>query len=62
VDEHLADQLLIPIALAGSGSFRTTKPSSHSITNADIIQRFLRVAIRFDEESASTWRVTIERK
>src|SRR5439155_12161499 len=27
VDEHLADQLLLPIALAGSGSFRTTKPS-----------------------------------
>ena len=27
VDEHLADQLLIPMALAGGGSFRTTKPS-----------------------------------
>ena len=26
VDEHLADQLLIPMALAGGGSFRTTKP------------------------------------
>ena len=62
VDEHLADQLLMPLALAGSGSFRTTKPSSHSITNADVIQRFVRVAIRFDEESASIWRVTIERK
>src|SRR5437899_1483201 len=27
VDEHLADQLLIPMVLAGSGSFRTSKPS-----------------------------------
>ena len=33
VDEHLADQLLIPMVLAGGGSFRTTKPSLHTTTN-----------------------------
>ena len=34
VDEYLADQLLLPLALADGGSFRTTKPSLHATTNA----------------------------
>jgi RNA 3'-terminal phosphate cyclase (ATP) len=59
VDEHLADQLLIPMALAGGGSFRTTKPSLHSTTNAEIIQRFLAVAIRFEKETTNIWRVVV---
>jgi RNA 3'-terminal phosphate cyclase (ATP) len=62
VDEHLADQLLMPMALAGSGIFRTVKPSLHSITNANIIQRFLPVAIQFDQESDLAWRVTVASK
>jgi RNA 3'-terminal phosphate cyclase (ATP) len=57
VDEHLADQLLIPMALADGGSFRTTKPSLHSITNAAIIERFLQIGIRFEQETESIWRV-----
>jgi len=59
VDEHLADQLLIAMVLAGGGSFRTTKPSLHTTTNAEIIQRFLTVPIRLEQESALTWRVTV---
>jgi RNA 3'-terminal phosphate cyclase (ATP) len=62
VDEYLADQLLLPMALAGSGSFRTTKPSPHSITNAAIIQRFLTVTIRFEQESEKVWHVTVGKK
>jgi RNA 3'-terminal phosphate cyclase (ATP) len=41
VGEHLADQLLIPLALAGGGSFVTTPVSSHTTTNIDVIGRFL---------------------
>jgi RNA 3'-terminal phosphate cyclase (ATP) len=41
VGEHLADQLLIPCALAGGGTFRTTEPSSHMRTNANVIGMFL---------------------
>jgi RNA 3'-terminal phosphate cyclase (ATP) len=55
VDEHLADQLLIPMALAGGGSFRTTKPSLHTTTNVEVIQRFLPVPIRLDQESELVW-------
>lgn len=59
VDEHLADQLLLPMALAGGGCFRTTKPSLHSTTNAAIIQRFLPVPIRFEQESDQAWRARV---
>ncbi len=48
VGEHLADQLLIPMALAGGGSFRTVAPSRHTITNCDVISKFL--PVRFDIE------------
>lgn len=41
--EYLADQLLLPFALAGSGSFTTLPLSQHSTTNIDVIQKFLDV-------------------
>ena len=61
VDEHLADQLLIPMALAGGGSFRTTKPSLHTTTNAEVIQRFVSIPIRTEQESELVWRVEVGR-
>ena len=45
VDEHLADQLLLPMALAGAGSFTCTTLSSHTQTNLLVIQRFLDLPI-----------------
>ena len=59
VDEYLADQLLLPIALAGTGSFRTTKPSLHTTTNADVINRFLPVRIGMQQENELVWKVAI---
>ncbi|MCA9321829.1 MAG: RNA 3'-terminal phosphate cyclase, partial [Planctomycetes bacterium] len=41
VGVHLADQLLIPMALAGGGLYRTHRPSLHTTTNAQVVQRFL---------------------
>jgi RNA 3'-terminal phosphate cyclase (ATP) len=61
VDEHLADQLLIPMALAGGGSFRTTKPSFHTTTNAEVIQSFVTIPIRMERESELVWRVEVGR-
>ena len=43
VGAHLADQLLVPLAVAGGGSFRTVAPTPHTRTNADVIARFLPV-------------------
>jgi RNA 3'-terminal phosphate cyclase (ATP) len=43
VGPHLADQLLLPLALAGAGSFRTGPLTGHTTTNLAVIQRFLDV-------------------
>jgi RNA 3'-terminal phosphate cyclase (ATP) len=40
-DEHLADQILLPFALAGAGTFTATKISLHARTNIGIISMFL---------------------
>jgi RNA 3'-terminal phosphate cyclase (ATP) len=60
VDEHLADQLLLPFALAGGGSFTAEKLNSHARTNMDVITRFLPVAFRTSQEGGAT-RVEIVR-
>jgi RNA 3'-terminal phosphate cyclase (ATP) len=56
---HLADQLLIPMALGGGGSFRTVEPTPHTVTNAEVIRRFLDVTIAFEHESGEAYRVTV---
>ncbi|HTI70968.1 MAG TPA: RNA 3'-terminal phosphate cyclase [Candidatus Limnocylindria bacterium] len=52
VDESPADQLMLPMALAGGGSYWTTEPSLPSLTNTETIAQFLSVPIRFEQESA----------
>lgn len=59
VDEHLADQLLLPLALARGGSFTTTEPSGHCRTNIDIIQQFLNVPITCEPQGPGVWRITV---
>jgi RNA 3'-terminal phosphate cyclase (ATP) len=59
VGMHLADQLLIPMALAGGGTFRTLMPSAHTTTNADVIQRFMDVRIAIDHEAGGAYRITV---
>jgi RNA 3'-terminal phosphate cyclase (ATP) len=58
VDEHLADQLLIPLALAGGGRFRTTRPSLHTTTNAEVISRLLPVTVSITEDEGA-WSVAV---
>jgi len=45
VGPYLADQLLLPLALAGSGRFVTMRPTDHVTTNIGVIERFLPVKI-----------------
>lgn len=49
VGEHLADQLLLPLALARAGGYTTTCASSHLQTNCAVIERFLDVTFRVVE-------------
>lgn len=53
VAEHLADQLLLPMALAGGGSFTTTHLSDHLRSNIQVIERFLPVRIEHQPLSDS---------
>jgi RNA 3'-terminal phosphate cyclase (ATP) len=55
----LADQLLLPLALAGGGSYMTQSPSRHTRTNIDVITRFLNVRIAMEEVARDAWRVEI---
>lgn len=41
VGEHTADQLLLPLALAGGGEYTTVQPTRHFFTNCAVIQAFL---------------------
>lgn len=54
VGEHLADQLLLPMGLAGAGSFTTPVLSSHLRTNVEVIERFLPIKFAFAEAGRLT--------
>ena len=62
VGRHLADQLMIPLALAGGGSFRTLPLTRHSTTNIEVIKKFLDVEITVTEEDRLIWCVDITHK
>ena len=53
VDEYLADQLMVPLALAGGGGFTTARISMHARTNAEVIERFLPVRFQFGEQGGA---------
>jgi len=57
---YLADQLLLPFALAGGGSFTTVKPSRHALTAADIIERFLGHRCAFEQMESGTHLMTVQ--
>jgi RNA 3'-terminal phosphate cyclase (ATP) len=49
IDHYLADQLILPLALAsGVSEIRTSKVTEHMTTNASIIKQFLPVSIEID--------------
>ena len=59
VGPHLADQLLLPLALAGGGEFSTLAPTAHARTNAALIEKFLPVEIEFRHDADERWIVAI---
>ena len=59
VGPYLADQLLVPLAVAGSGAFRTGALTQHAATNMAVIREFL--AVDFDvTPSGEHGAVTVE--
>jgi RNA 3'-terminal phosphate cyclase (ATP) len=62
VGPHLADQLVLLLALAGQGTFRTTAPTTHTHTQLEVIPRFLSTSLSCAEEAGGTWRVEARRR
>ena len=59
VGQHLADQLLVPLALAGGGSFRTLPLSRHTTTQIDMLQKFLPVPVHATPLEKDVWQVEL---
>jgi RNA 3'-phosphate cyclase len=63
VELHLADQILLPLALAkGQAQFTTSVITSHLLTNAQVIEAFLPVRIHVEGQEGGPGRVRIEPK
>ena len=59
--EHLADQLLLPMALAGGGEFTTCAASDHVRTNAALIEKFVAVEIECKPAGDDRWKISVTR-
>ncbi len=59
VEEHLADQLLIPMVLAKQGRFTTTKPSLHTLTNIDVIKQMTGIEIKCTQVNDKQWQIAL---
>lgn len=61
VDEHLADQIILPLAAAsGTSSFVTPEVTTHLLTNIEVIRRFLPAEIGVEGELGSEGRITVK--
>lgn len=61
VDKHLADQLLLPLALAqGQSQFTTDQLTQHTLTNADLLRRWLDCSIVIEGQLNQPAHITIE--
>jgi len=61
VGEYLADQLLLPFALAGGGSFETLSLSRHFHTNAEVLRKFLEIKVSTEQVSKTVHRVEVKK-
>ena len=60
VGEHLADQLLLPMAVAGGGSFVAAPLSQHALTNIEVIRQFLPVEVKTTPSGDTAVRVEVK--
>lgn len=61
VGEHLADQLLLPLAMIRGGTFRTGALTPHAVTNLEVIHRFVSAAVRVESDARDCCRVEVAR-
>jgi RNA 3'-terminal phosphate cyclase (ATP) len=61
VGEHLADQLILPLALGDGGVYRTLPPSSHTRTQIDLVARMTGARIDVAEVGEGAHEITVVR-
>lgn len=59
VGEHLADQLLLPMALGAGGVFRTLSPSPHCLTQLNLLKLFLGTSAVVTREGPDVSRIEV---
>jgi RNA 3'-terminal phosphate cyclase (ATP) len=59
IGKYLADQLLLPLALAGEGTLRTLPPSQHTLTNIEVIKKFLDLDIVCQHIQGDIWEIAV---
>jgi RNA 3'-terminal phosphate cyclase (ATP) len=59
VGEHLADQLLLPLALGEGGAFRTLEPSRHCLTQLELVRLVLGTRATAVQQSPDVWRIDV---
>jgi len=60
VDEHTADQLVLPLAFArGASAYPVARVTQHLLTNVDTVRRFVERDVRVEGEEGAPGRVTI---
>jgi RNA 3'-terminal phosphate cyclase (ATP) len=60
LDQHLADQLILPMALAeGQSSLTTCRITQHLLTNIWVVEQFLKTRFRVEGEEGKQGKVTI---
>lgn len=61
VGSFLADQLLVPMAIAGGGRFHTMAPTCHTTTNIEVLKYFLNVHVEIERQSQDAWQISLDR-
>ena len=60
VGVHLADQLLLPLALAGAGKFTTFALSNHTKTSMTLIPQFMDVRFEIKEAAGGVKEIRVQ--
>lgn len=59
LEEHLSDQVMLPIALAGAGTYTCSELSLHLRTNLEVIRAFTGLGMRMWDLGNSRFRITL---
>lgn len=61
VGVFLADQLLLPMAVGAGGRFLTTAPSKHTLTNIEVIRKFLHIDVKLENQNNGTYMIEVKK-